>query len=223
MKKIFFLVFLLPILGLTPCYSDDFSDGKDYEVLNSPIPSISPAQNGIIEVVEFFWYGCPHCWGFEKNISSWKKTKTSNINFITIPATYLRMPDLLFHSKLYYIAQALSVELSLRAKIFSEIHENNNPLNTREKIRDFFVSNGVDKNNFISIYKSKQVYNKIKLSRNFTMLADISSVPSIIVAGKYKITPKQAGSDERVINIMTFLINKELQLLKEKQFKSSLN
>ncbi|MDT8281435.1 MAG: thiol:disulfide interchange protein DsbA/DsbL, partial [Gammaproteobacteria bacterium] len=110
MKKL--LVFLLLITSSTMIHAADYKEGVDYKRV-----AIQPTDTGdTIEVLEFFWYGCPHCYHFEPYISDWKKTKPANVEFVRVPAVF--RPDWEIQARTYYALSNMGVIEDLHIRIF---------------------------------------------------------------------------------------------------------
>jgi thiol:disulfide interchange protein DsbA len=134
-----------------PATSERFKEGTNYRRVVPAQPTSAPP--GKVEVVEVFWYGCGHCFQLDPSIESWrKKGKAQYIEFTRVPGMWndtLRM-----HARLYYATEALGKLDELHTAIFREIHVNNNPLNTIEKMKAFFKQHGVDPEEFQKTFAS---------------------------------------------------------------------
>src|SRR6201991_4284595 len=124
--------------------------GKDYTVLSSPQPVEVPA--GKIEVIEFMWYGCPHCNEFDPYLEDWIKKQGPDVVFKRVPVAF--RDDFIPHSKLYHALDALGLAEKLTPVIFNEIHVKKNYLLTPQAQADFLATQGVDKKKFMDAYNS---------------------------------------------------------------------
>src|SRR5690606_17094017 len=120
--------------------SGRFQLGVHYERLAPTQPtSSSPDQ---VEVAEVFWYGCPHCYAFEPQLARWAEQRPEYVSFVRIPALW--NPVLRTHARAFYTAEALGKLDEMHTALFTEIHENGNPLDTREALGAFFARFGVE-------------------------------------------------------------------------------
>jgi protein dithiol oxidoreductase (disulfide-forming) len=201
MKKL--VIFLVLMISPLLVQADNFKAGVNYKELEP-----QPTQTGDkIEVLEFFWYGCPHCYHFEPYISAWKKTMPDNVEFIRVPAIF--RPDWEIQAKAYYALSVMGVIEDLHGKIFDAIHKDKKPLNTLDAIADFVAQNGVDKKTFLSEYNSFVVDSMTRKAKKKMLAYHIEGVPSIVVNGKYLTTGSMAGSYENLVKVIDWLVAKE--------------
>lgn len=202
MKKLF--VFLLLVVNSTLLQAADFQEGVNYKKLSQQ-PTESADK---VEVLEFFWYGCPHCYTFEPYIQAWKKTKPANVEFIRVPAVF--RPDWEVQARAYYALSNMGVIEDMHGKLFEEINKNKKPLNKFELMADFVEKNGVDREKFSEEYNSFAVDSMVRKSKKKQADYMIQGVPSVAVAGKYLTSGSMSGSYENLIKITDYLIAKEL-------------
>jgi thiol:disulfide interchange protein DsbA len=175
-----------------------------YETLASPQPTQNPDK---IEVIEFFWYGCPHCYDFEPILESWAKKLPANVDFIRQPAAF---SDLWAkHAKAFYVAQALGVLDQVHADLFDALQNKRQKLETEEQLAAFFTAHGVKEADFSEAYHSFLVDTKVRQAAVTPARYGVTGVPVLIVNGKYKVDGKSAGSHERMIEVVNQLIKKE--------------
>src|SRR6476620_1201052 len=132
--------------------------GKDYTVLSTPQPVEAPA--GKIEVIEFMWYGCPHCNEFDPYLEAWVKKQGPDVVFKRVPVAF--RDDFIPHSKMYHALVALGVAEKLTPAIFNEIHVKKNYLLTPQAQADFLATQGVDKKKYMDAYNSFSTQSDIK-------------------------------------------------------------
>lgn len=194
----------LAMVVLTAFATLTHAKGPGYEPLASQQPTQNPDK---IEVIEFFWYGCPHCYDFEPLLREWLKTVPANVEFIRIPAIF---SDLWAkHAKVYYTAEALDVVDKVHADIFDEVHKNPQNLTDEEALAKFFVAHGVAEADFKNAYSSFLVDTKMRQAQAAGPRYGISGVPAVIVNGKYLVNGTTAGSHEAMIEVMNTLIKQE--------------
>lgn len=198
MKKL--LMFLFLIASSSLLQAADYAEGVHYKILPQ-----QPVDTGDkIEVLEFFWYGCPHCFSFEPYISEWKKSKPDNVEFVRVPAMF--RPDWEVQARAYYALSNMGVIEDLHEKMFAVIHTEKKTLNKLEEIADFVEKNGVDRNKFIEEYNSFAVDGMVRKAKKKQTDYKIEGVPSVAVGGKYLTSGSMSGSYENLVKILNYLI-----------------
>jgi len=194
------LLFLLPALS----QAADYKAGKSYTQLDKPIATQSGDK---IEVLEFFWYGCPHCFSFEPTITKWLKKLPENVKFIRVPAPL--NPRWMVHTRTYYALQIMGEGEKQHSEIFAAMHIKKKKLRSKSEVADYLYTLGVDKETFLATYDSfaveMRVNQAIKLGKEYR----VNGVPELTINGKYTISGSQAGSYEEMIKIADYLIKKE--------------
>jgi len=182
-----------------------YAQEKHYEEIESPL---STDNADTIEIVEFFWYGCPHCFQFEPYISEWKKTKPDNVEFVL--AAPALGPSWKVHSQAFYSAQVLGVLDKFHEPMFNAIHVEKKAMRKPKDIIKLAESLGIDGKKFGKTMKSFSVDAKLRQSAQLARDAGISAVPTVIINGKYRTSGSIAGgSYENVIKVINELIAKE--------------
>ncbi|KVE33209.1 thiol:disulfide interchange protein DsbA/DsbL [Burkholderia sp. TSV86] len=176
--------------------------GKDYEVMKSPQPVSAPA--GKVEVIEFFWYGCPHCYEFEPTVEAWVKKEGDKIAFKRVPVAF--RDDFVPHTKLFYALSALGISEKVTPAVFDAIHKQKNYLLTPQAQADFLATQGVDKKKFLDAYNSFSVQGQAKQAAEQLKNYAIDGVPTIVVQGKYKTGPAYTNSLEGTAQVLDFLV-----------------
>jgi len=177
--------------------------GKDYRLIKPVIRTQAPA--GKIEVVEYFWVGCPHCRAFEPTILDWEQKMPDDVFFRKVHVNF-RTPS---HQQMYYTLVALKEENRLLNDVFAEIHDRRNRLNSPERVFDFAEKSGIDRQKFITTYKSFGVRTNMRKAEQEVAAVRADSVPSLSVNGKYYTAPSMAGSNQAVLHVIDSLIDKE--------------
>ncbi len=175
-----------------------------YETISPAQATHDPAK---IEVIEFFWYGCPHCYDFEPLLNKWKETLPKNVEFIRQPAAFSETWTK--HAKAYYTAEALGVVDKVHADFFDAVQNKKEELETEDQLAKFFVAHGVKEADFHEAYNSFPVDAKLRQAPAMAARYGITGVPAIIINGKYRTNGKMAGSHEKMIEIMNQLIQQE--------------
>lgn len=178
--------------------------GSDYEVLSKPVKTMSGDK---IEVLEFFWYGCPHCFKFEPSLSKWVKALPSNVSFTRIPAPL--NPKWMVHTKAYYALEVMGKAEEYHSEIFNAMHIKKKRLFTADKLIDFLASQGVDKKLLSDTMNSFAVEMRARKAAQLSRDYQLHGVPMLAVNGKYLVTGEKAGSYQKMLDIAAYLIKKE--------------
>jgi protein dithiol oxidoreductase (disulfide-forming) len=191
---------LLLILGWT----SSLWAGEGYELINPPQPVQNPDK---VEVMEFFWYGCPHCYAFEPSVAAWLKNKPANVAFIRQPAVFSDLWGK--HAKAYFVAEALGIEDKTHADFFDAIQNKKQKLSSEEELGAFFAAHGVKADDFHAAYNSFMVDTKLRQAEGMGSRYGVTGVPTIIVNGKYRVSGSTAGSQENIFKVVDELIKQE--------------
>ncbi len=184
--------------------TDKFVLGKHYQAV---IPA-QPVQTGDkIEVLEVFWYGCPHCYDFEPYVNRWLSTKAPDVEFRRMPAVF--RPNWSAHAKAYYTAEALGVVDKIHSPFFKVLHEDKRKLNAESSLAEFFTEQGVDKEEFSTTFNSFTVESKVRQAMHMVRQYGITGVPAVVVNGKYQTSASMAGSYEQLLKVIDYLADKE--------------
>lgn len=186
--------------------AEPYQAGTHYKVLARPVPT--SAEEGKVEVVEFFLYSCPHCFKFEPLIGKWANNPPSGVAFKTIPASF--GPNAELHAKAHYTAINLGVKDPVHGALFDAIHKHGTQLNNVAAIEKVFVDNGVKAEDFKKVFKSFTVDNQVRRGEVLGQAYAVAGVPALAVAGKYWITAAMAGGYENMLKIAEYLANKEM-------------
>jgi thiol:disulfide interchange protein DsbA len=180
------------------------AESVGYETLSPAQPTQNPEK---IEIIEFFWYGCPHCYSFEPLLEKWKKNLPANVEFVRLPAAFNELWSK--HAKAYYTAEVLGIVEKIHADFFEAIQSGKEKLDTEASLAAFFVVHGVTESQFKEAYNSFAVDSKMRQAPLMASRYGITGVPAIIVNGKYKTNGTLAGSHEKMIEVMDKLIKEE--------------
>ena len=177
-------------------------EGKDYRALDKRVPVEAPA--GKIEVVEFFWYSCPHCNAFEPKLNAWLKKAPADVAFRRVPVAF--RDDFVPQQRLYYALEAMGKLDELHSKVFNEIHVNKQPTSKEDQIVAFVEKNGVDKAKFQELYNSFSVSTKARRAKQLQDLYVVDGVPAMGVAGRYYVDGDLAGNMDRALQVVDYLV-----------------
>jgi len=202
-KRAFTLLTLLCLSGLVGAQSQKIEEGFDYRIL----PIAQPVETkGKVEVIEFFWYGCPHCYDFEPELTSWMKRQPKDVAFRRVPVAF--RDDFMPHSQLFYALEALGKGDALNEKVMYAMHKENKRLLTESEIADWVASQGIDRNTFLATYRSFAVASKARAAKQLAEAYRIDGVPTIVMQGKYVTSPSIAGTKAKAIAVMDYLEEK---------------
>lgn len=180
-------------------------EGTNYVKLSQRAPTSAPA--GKIEVVEFFWYGCPHCNHFEPYLATWLAKLPADVAFRRVPVAFRENPFGI-HQRLYFAVEAMGLTNTLHAKIFRAIHEDQLKLDKPELIQDFVAKQGVDAAKFMATMESFGVKTKSNQARGLADAYKIDGVPALGIAGQYFTNVGLNGSEKNALATVDFLVNK---------------
>jgi thiol:disulfide interchange protein DsbA len=166
-----------------------------------------------IEVSEFFWYGCPHCYDLEPYINEWAEKKDPNVRFVRIPASWNALVRL--HAQLYYTEEVLvrngiiKNPGEFRDTVFQEYHRRGNRMTSEEAIQKVFTRFGVNEDQFQSTWNSFEVNQKMRVADDLARRYSITSVPAVVVNGKYRSGAAEAGSYPKLMELIDELVVRE--------------
>ncbi len=181
--------------------------GKDYKVLQAP----QPVPAGKIEVTEFFWYGCPHCYDFESTWKAWGAKQGKDVVIKHVPVAF--NAKLEPHTRIYYALEALgkleakdASGRTLHDRVFDQLHKNYRSMSELDDIAKFMAANGVDEKQFRDAYNSFGVASNTKRAAQLADQYQITGVPTVVVQGKYTTSPADAGSNQATAETLDYLI-----------------
>jgi thiol:disulfide interchange protein DsbA len=197
------LTLLVLLFGGTPALAQ-FDEGIDYRRVPEPARA-EPGDD--VEVLELFWYGCPHCWQLEPHIKRWLETKPEGVTFRRLPA--VASPRWVPHAKAYFAAEQLGVLDKLHEPLFKALHDQKRQVFTDEQIIEFAAEQGIDKDAFSAAYNSFPVDMQVRKSADLVRRYAMDGVPAMVVNGTYITSASQTGSNPRMFEVIDFLAAKE--------------
>lgn len=184
--------------------ADGWEEGVHYFRLAEVQAVAEPSK---IEVKEYFWYGCGHCYHFEPLVKAWKAELPEDVAFVQTPAVWNRMMQL--HAHLFYAAKDLGVFDALHDGFFQALQEERNPLTDPAEIVERFAAAGAPREAVMAAVESPSVMTRVRDAAQAMQAAGLQGVPGLVVAGKYRIGAAEAGSQEAMLEIADFLIEQE--------------
>jgi protein dithiol oxidoreductase (disulfide-forming) len=167
-----------------------FVEGQHYVRLSQPV---AVSAGGKIEVVEFFWYGCPHCFAFEPALEAWIKKLPADVAFRRAPVGF--SPRHQLHQRLYFALEAMGQLPTMHQRVFNAMHVERLPLDKPDAIADFMAKNGQDRAKFLEVLNSFSVQSKARQASQLTEGYKIDGVPALGINGRYYTSPSLAGGD----------------------------
>lgn len=199
LKKLIAILFLLPTL----VFAADFIEGKDYQVIANP-----PAMTSKTPLItEFFSYGCPWCYKIDAPLNQWISSLGHSVQLERVPVVF--KPDWELYAKAYYTTKVLALTGKLSPQLFKAIQEEKRPLNSKQAMIDFFVAQGVDREIAKSAFEHSPTID-MQVSNGMTLMANyqINAVPAFVINNKYKTDLQMAQGQERLFQILDYLIKK---------------
>jgi thiol:disulfide interchange protein DsbA len=201
MKKV---LMSLALLLLVPFAHAGFEEGIQYQTIGNAQPTASEDR---IEVLELFWYGCPHCYYLEPELETWLENKPDDVVFVRVPA--ILGPSWELHARAFYTAELLGVVDKIHKPLFERMHKEKKPIRNVKQLKEVFKAQGVSEQDFDNTYKSFAVITKTNRARQAARLYGINGVPALVVNGKYRTSASEAGSDKKMLDVVNFLVERE--------------
>ena len=182
-------------------------------ILNKDYRLVSPSQptetGNKIEVIEFFYYGCSHCYDLEPYLEKWMSSAPKDVAFRRIPAVF--RDDWVPLTKTFYTLEALGEINRLQSAVFEAIHVKQINLNNEQTLLDWMEQHGVDRKKFADAYNSFSINNRADFAKKLTRDYGVECTPTLVVDGKYLTGPGMTGSHESALQVVNELINKARQ------------
>lgn len=208
MKRRDFSTALACAAALAPSASraqGDPVEGRHYVRLSQPVPVSAPADK--IELIDFFWYGCPHCAAFEPELDSWAKRLPEHVAFSRVPVAF-RAEPFTTHQRIFYALDALGLVDSMHRRVFYAVHVERLALDKPAEIAAYMAKHGVDGAKFTEAFNSFTTQSKIKRANALVDGYKIDGVPAIGVHGRYYTSGAMAGGNDRALLVADFLVKK---------------
>ena len=186
-----------------------WEEGKNYFLVDPPQPTASGDK---VEVLEVFSYACPHCAHFQPTAEEIKKSLPAGAVFTYMPAVF--NPSWEPYARAYYTAESLGVVDKTHQDLFDALHRDHLPMRTIDDLAGFYAQHGVDKAKFLATSASFEVESKLQRAAQIVKADGVDGTPSIIVDGKYRVTGTSAGGYPQMVQIVDYLVQKELDAKK---------
>ena len=186
-----------------------YRSGSDYLTLDKPAPTEAPA--GQVEVVEFFWYNCPHCNAFEPQFDAWAKKVPKDVSVRRAPVAF--RADFEPQQRLYFVLEGMGKVEELHRKVFNAIHIEKQTLQTADQITAWAEKQGIPKAKFLEMYNSFSVSTKARKSTQLQDSYAVDGVPALGISGRYFTSGTQAKTLERSLQVADYLIAQSRQAM----------
>jgi thiol:disulfide interchange protein DsbA len=180
-------------------------EGTHYVRLSQPVAT--GADAGKIEVIEFFWYGCPHCNAFEPALEAWVRKLPADVAFRRVPVAFREEP-FVAHQRIFYALEALGQVEAMHRKVFYAIHNDRAKLDKPAEISAFMAKNGIDSAKFIEVYNSFGVQTKVRQAKQLSEAYKIDGVPSLGIQGRYFTSGTLAGNTDKALEVTNYLLQR---------------
>ena len=187
-------------------HAAEYTAGVHYQTLSKPQP-VQTGEN--IEVRELFWYGCPHCYRLEPYIHKWLETKPDNAEYVPMPAVLNN--SWAVHGQAFYTFEILGILDQVHTQFFDAIHKDRIRFRTAKEVADWVAQFGIDGGEFMDAFDSFAVDSKMRQSQVMAERYEIDAVPTIIIDGKYRTSVTMAGSNDALMDVVNFLVDKSAQ------------
>ena len=210
MKRVcrFILVVLILCEGGQPVLAestaDRFHEGSQYQRIDPPAPLTDHKDK--VEVVEMFFYACPHCYELEPKMQQWLKDRPY-VDFHRMPA--IVGPTWADQARAFYMIKTLENSDQMHAALFRVIHEDGKQIYNEYTVVEFFASQGVDRQKALDLYRSPETAARVNEARIRTVKYGLRGVPAVIVNGKFKIAPYFVRNQEEMLEVLDSLVEKE--------------
>jgi len=196
----------LLIIPVVACAQTDapYKEGEHYVELPDVVATSDASK---IEVVELFWYGCPHCYVLEPAVKGWKAQMPADVKFVQLPAVLNKSWEL--HARAYYAAKALNVLEQTHEALFDALHKERRPLFTQEALAGFYADYGVAEEDFNKAFKSFPVSAQISRVKKAQREYRATGVPLVIVNGKYKVSGTMKAGASGLFDVVDYLVERE--------------
>jgi thiol:disulfide interchange protein DsbA len=180
-------------------------EGQHYVRLQTPVAVSLPADKKI-EVVEFFGYWCPHCNAFESTLEAWIKRLPADVLFRRVPVAFAPQQQVL--QKAFYALEDMGQLPTMHRRLFAAIHQQGKRLNSEAEVTELVAAAGLDTAKFRDGFNSFSVSTRINRARQLAQEYKIDGVPTLGVNGRFFTSGSLAGTNDRMVAVADFLIQR---------------
>ncbi|WP_018139781.1 MULTISPECIES: thiol:disulfide interchange protein DsbA/DsbL [unclassified Thioalkalivibrio] len=182
----------------------EYRDGQNFRTIQPPVDT--GLEDGKIQVVEVFWYGCPHCYSFEPYVQEWQKGLDDDVEFVYLPAP---MNDVwALHARVFYTAQKLEVLNEVHQPFYDAIHDQGRELRSESAILRFINQRGLDADEFREVMRSEEIRRKVTEAGQDVQEYGVEGVPTLVIDGEAVVSASMTRSHEEMLDVADFLIER---------------
>ena len=188
------------------CFADGFQEGAHYETLAKPVVTFDPEK---VEVLELFWYGCPHCDSLDPALKAWVQKLPGDVNFVRMPVVFGRSWEM--HARMFWVAKNLGLLDTVHEPLFNAIHREGQRLQRVDDVVAFFERYGADPAVVKRELSGFATESALRLADARVRAYGIQGVPALVVNGQFVTGVSQAGGEDRLFELLDQLIEKSRQ------------
>ena len=181
--------------------------GINYKEITTPQPVTAPA--GKVEVIEFLWYDCQTCYVMQPLLERWLAGQRDRVAYSRVPA--VTGDNMMYYARVFYAADTLGVLDRATPALFAAIHRHARPLDTDDRLAEFFGDLGVERARFLSTFRSSATMARVREAQVMNRRYDVQGAPTLVVNGRYRVDPTMVASPEAMIEEVNFLVERELK------------
>jgi thiol:disulfide interchange protein DsbA len=211
-RTLHFLTPLLALLMLLPSQATArFDEGIEYRKISPAVEKLTDKPH---EVVELFWYGCPHCFNFEPKLEAWVENKPDDVGFVRVPAVFVHPqtnqpnPKWALHAKMFYTAEVLDILDKIHGPLFKRIHVEGKHIHSMSQAQAFFKEFGVDADTFQNTINSFPVDNRLRRSIDLTKRYGAGGVPTLVIDGRYITDGPMSGGHDQMLGVVEQILQR---------------
>ena len=195
----------LALVGATPAraQAQDVNNERPYTRLARPLPM---ADTGRIEVIEFFWYGCPHCFAFEPLIEPWVTRLPADVHFRRIPVGFDALKQV--HQQVFHTWEVLGLVDQMHLKTFTRFHVQKRWINREQDMLDFARENGLDVDKVKQAWNGFSVQTKMRQSTQLTDQYEVAQTPSMGIQGRFTAVAVPGHGPASVLTTTEYLVDR---------------
>ena len=181
-----------------------YVEGKHYQLVATPAKT---RKDDKIEVMEVFWYGCPHCNQFHPMFEAWKKQQGDDVAVDHSPAIWNK--PMIVHAHLFYTAKAFRLLDKMHKEIFDAMHIQKKRLTSKKQIFSLFEKHGISEEDFNKTFDSFGIKSQVQQASARARNYGITGTPEVIVNGKYRVSGRMTGTQGEMLKVVSYLVEKE--------------
>jgi len=198
-----FAAILTALVASMTSRAANWEAGVHYHELSEPQPVQTGEQ---IEVLELFWYGCPHCYALEPFHENWLRNKPANAELVHMPGIFHKQGE--FHARAFYTFEALGITDKVHRDFYDELHQRGNRVYNLSTLTEFAAKHGVEPEEFRDAFESFAVDANVRNARQMFGKYGATGVPTMVIDGRYRVTVSSAGGHEQLLELINFLVDK---------------